>query len=331
MGIMMVTLGASVVGREGAGEIRRFLGWFVAGAMFAATWGWMQLIGDRLGAGSVVWFLNNSVSPYAQGWKQMSEVADFRRMSSVAAEPSLLAPVLVMAAALLISGGRCAPSWELARGVAISYLLATALYSTSTAGIVGVIFVLFLGGIVLLGRSVTSRRLPLGQVVALGGGIGLFALILLLTPSVVWTVLDSYFLSKRYTVSFEDRVMSAKLAIEGWEEAPLFGWGPGAFRGTSLIFWLLGNTGVAGVTGFLALVVGALLDLDQARRSGLPREATAVLLMIITLLAMSATGVHFAEGYFWVPWCAAAALGQCAGTRGKEGRELTVEGVWGKS
>lgn len=298
-------------------SVERFIMAFVWGAVFSTAWGFLQWLAAWAGFEWPWWIFNQSVSPYAQGWRQIAAPGSLPRVSGTAPEPSMFAAgVVTAAAALIFRRGETAKLWL------GSVLAASAMLSTSTTGIVGGAVLVAAAAWLAVMRSAMSGRLAVKWLGAVCVGLATGGIVAAVAFSDdLDVVVREHLLEKYGTLSYVDRLTSMGLALEGAWESPIVGWGPGAFLGRSLATWLLANTGVLGVAAFILFVGCAHVDCWTAWTRGMRQQVISAVAMMWAVVAGGVvSGVYFSQGFFWIPFVAAASLGGCRGDRSREER-----------
>ena len=263
---MTTVLTAVATERLRRDDLKRVLRVFIGAGIFACIWGWFEVSTFLVGGVEYPRFIfNNSVS-FAQNVGTVFSLVGIRRISSIAAEPSMLARFLLVPCFIVIYDyfrGGVLYAKQTSLGFSILFVL-TLLACASSTGYVGL--AAGFGGLVLLStrdrvRSFLQPEAIRRLLIAAGGTLtlGLFFLgiailaartILGLSFSDMYTLFDILVLSKLESGSASTRIGGGLQALELWSKFSFFGAGWGSHRSFDLITYVLGNTGLIGFLVF---------------------------------------------------------------------------------
>lgn len=246
--------------------------------LFVCIWGWIEFLLASLGVGFPYFIFNNSFHPAAGGY--LSYLGEFKRISSVSVEPSVLSQVLVLPIPLLIYQFGLRKSWSL-----ILFIVITLVFMRSSTGYVGLF--------VILALPFIKQKLNKKNLIRLGLVTSAF----LLSLPLVWRLVISKVVSKIYSWSYLERVSSVLSAWENFINYPILGVGWGSVTSYDMFVKLLSNTGFLGFMSFLSILVFILFRL----KSNNDDRSKALFIVMGTLIVMNEVGGwNFVFGHFWL-------------------------------
>jgi len=308
---MTMVLTAVATERLRTEDLKRILRVFIGAGIFACIWGWFEVSTFLVSGIEYPRFIfNNSVS-FAQNVGTVFSLVGIRRISSIAAEPSMLARFLLVPCFIVIYDyfrGGVLYAKQTSLGFSILFVV-TLLACASSTGYVGL--AAGFGGLVLLSardrvRSFLQPEAIRRLLIAAGGtlALGLFLLgaailvartILGLSFEDMYTLFDLLVLSKLESGSASTRIGEGLQALELWSKFPFFGAGWGSHRSFDLVTYVLGNTGLIGFLVFAyshvnvmkkGLSIGWHLDVNEGNPRG-PIFRSVVLGVGVLLFAKS--------------------------------------------
>jgi len=263
--VVLLTICISA-GRLKPEEIRRALRVLIASSFFVAAWGWAQLYMYNAGIPYPEYLFNNSAS-FLQKYEQKIRLLGFKRMNSVAPEPSMFARFLLMPTFLcfyyVYNKGGSVLKPRAALWLAIFFALTLVFTSTSTAlvGLCGSLFLFLLYILSKRGRVSTkiyTMRDSMRTVfVVLFGFVGLPVFLLTaaiygigLTADQIFQFIEILLLDKADSQSGSTRLDGALQGLSLFFANPFFGVGWGSNRTFDLLTNILSTTGIVGVIMF---------------------------------------------------------------------------------
>jgi hypothetical protein len=299
-----VLLAVRLVARE-PGQLRTLARALVVGTVFAAAWGVLQFAFHLVGLPYPDTLFNNSVGESAGGYVSTVLKGLLPRVSSVSTEPSFLVRSLLPALVLVVLVPAISPDTRRRRGMppsrdwSVWLMVAVALLSTSTTGLVGLAAIAL--GVVAL---VPGARWYAGGALALVG----LALAWTYTQSPVFASLaDELVLRKAELGSGGMRTDTVQAAFAEFLASPLVGAGPGQVTSDDTIVKLLSNYGLVGAAFLGWAMAGTLraawIAIRRGRRPHLRGWLLALAGANAVLWAMDlAAGLSYTYGVFWVLW-----------------------------
>lgn len=247
-------------------EIRRAIRALIISSVFVSLWGWAQLYMYYAGIPYPDFIFNNSVS-FLQKYGQKIRLLGFKRMNSVAPEPSMFARFLLMPTFLCFyyvynkAGSVMKPKSAL--WLAIFFAITLIFTSTSTAlvGLFGSLFIFVLYIVSKRGRiSVKTYTLNESMrtvLIVLLGFVGLpLALFSLatfafgLSSDQIVQFVEILLIDKADSESGGTRLDGALQGLSLFEANPFFGVGWGSNRTFDLLTNILSTTGMIGTITF---------------------------------------------------------------------------------
>jgi hypothetical protein len=286
-----------------AGWLLVFL--FVSG-VFVAAWGFFQLACGFVNVTYPAALFNNSASPGAGGFATALPDIAFKRMSSVALEPSILSQVLLTVIPLTIPavlGCGYLVSRRFDRGC---FLLLTAalIATTSSSAYAGALVLIVATAGLSVRMKIKGRRAMLKMTAWVGLGIPACFVLLYSVVPIFRTIMDFALFSKSTSYSALERLKTIQDAWGYFLQYPLLGVGWGSVTSHDLVFKLLANIGLLGLLSFTALVVSISSELFRkvrARRDEVALTQMVWLLSFIMLLFMNAISeFSFVLGHMWL-------------------------------
>lgn len=282
---------------------------YVLSGLFVSLWGVMQLFLYTLHIPYPAFIFNNSITPSAQGFRQVLGDLAIKRISSVAVEPSILSQFLLTVIPLLFfSIIRRSPIFT-ARFDRFCLLLVlfVLLISTSTTAYYG----LFITSIVILVMMYSLRLLQFRHLIYSMGlfliaSIALFIAIFLVPAGGV--LIQNLIIEKMMTYSGQDRLQSIINAWHYFLKYPILGIGWGSIGSHDLVVKILSNSGLFGFFSFGMFVFytlsrhlkGFSCYLYNERDSIVFLWNMAIFVSFFVLLTINLlTGFAFVFGHFW--------------------------------
>jgi len=249
-------------------EIRRAMRVLIASSIFVSLWGWLQFYMYYAGISYPDFIFNNSAS-FIQKYGQKIRLLGFKRMNSVAPEPSMFARFLLMPTFLCFyyvynkAGSVIKPKSAL--WLAIFFAVTLIFTSTSTAlvGLVGSLFLFLLYILSKRGRlsvkiytlNDSMRTVFVVLLGFVGLPLALFSLATFafgLTTDQVFQFIEILIIDKADSESGGTRLDGALQGLSLFSSNPLFGVGWGSNRTFDLLTNTLSTTGSVGTLAFLA-------------------------------------------------------------------------------
>ncbi|MDZ7362310.1 MAG: O-antigen ligase family protein [candidate division KSB1 bacterium] len=247
-------------------EIRRAIRVLIASSIFVALWGWAQLYMYYAGIPYPEYIFNNSLS-FLQKYGQKIRLLGFKRMNSVAPEPSMFARFLLMPTFLCFyyvynkAGSVMKPKTAL--WLAIFFAITLIFTSTSTAlvGLAGslllfLLYILSKRGRISVRIYTVRESLRTLFVVVLGFAglpLALYSLAtfaLGLTTDQIIQFIEILLIDKADSESGGTRLDGALQGLSLFAANPLFGVGWGSNRTFDLLTNILSTTGLVGMLTF---------------------------------------------------------------------------------
>lgn len=284
-------------------ELVRSIRIFMVSAIFVSFWGFLQFACGMLDIEYPAFIFNTSKTESALGYTQELRDIGLKRISSVATEPSMFAQCLLIAAVLaLFTVVNPRPlfsrNWD---RLALAIIVGALLISTSTTAYLGLVGILVLYAFAL----VYLRILRAKYIVPLLTFAGILCFTFAMSSSAK-DVFQSMIVEKGESYSVLSRVNSVLLARDYFVQYPILGLGWGSVTSHDLVFKLLSNTGIAGLSAFSLFVVTAVVRLwRSARRIKLSNSnrmfwSLSILMSLLTLIFASIAGdFAFTYGHVW--------------------------------
>lgn len=276
---------------------------FVISSMFVSCWGLFQLACFWLDIEYPTYIFNTNKSDYALGYIQELQDVGWKRISSVATEPSIFAACMLIALvfglyAVVSRHPLISRTWD---RIAVCIIGGALLLSTSTTAYVGVVVVALIYVLSLAYLRLFRRT----HAIALSALIGaLLATIILFSPA--QNLVSSMIVDKAATTSGIEAITGYILAFHYFLQYPLLGVGWGTVTSRDLILKLLANTGIVGLLAFLAFVVTAMVRLLRVLRGVSANNPTmkwcSVSLLatfVVLLFVMMTSGFEYVYGQIW--------------------------------
>lgn len=285
------------------GMLRVTLKAFLAGSIFSACWGLVEL-GCKVSGITYPAIFNNGIAISTQGYLESLSDSVFR-LSSVAVEPSIFAQALLVAVALYMpfALGRLTMFGKIRDRCFLAVLVMVLLLTTSSTAYVGIFVLTTLVLALLAIRGVLSPKyiaVPLLGVAAIAS--------LYFTLPIARSVLDAALFTKASGGSAAERLMTVNNTFEMFQKYPLLGVGWASVPSHDLIVNILGNAGLLGLFTFSASMFcafRALFRSIQSRRNvlqmqGLMQMDFALYIALAVTLATSAlSGFLNTFSFFW--------------------------------
>lgn len=272
---------------------------YTGSCVLLSVWGLFQLWCNITGHEYPAYIFNTSASTSALGYKEALtlSVGAFSRISSAALEPSILAEELLVALVVLLVSMRVGRSifsrvWDC---VAVVVIGATLVACTSTTAYVGFLVALFFAAFTLS----RARRPARIYYVLAGLASGLAVLVVTIIP-LLGQLASVVLTEKLQTGSGLDRLYSVNLAAQDFLRYPILGAGWHTVTCWDMVFLILANTGVVGITTFgwflLPLLRGLWADVRKQTWGAVVLLPT----MALALVLAEAAGLSYATGYIWL-------------------------------
>lgn len=289
---------------QGSRIIRVTLKAFLAGSIFAALWGLLELACKVSGIQYPAMIFNNGKAASTLGYLEFL-TGDVFRLSSVSVEPSIFAQTLLVAVSLYLPFvlGRLRLFGKILDRVLFGLLVIVLFLTTSSTAYIGAAFIIVL---ILLLSGVTGILrvrhvvLPLFGITATAG---LYA-----TVPVIRQVLDTALFSKAGNYSAAERLMTISNSYEMFLKYPILGIGWASITSHDLIINILANAGLLGLLTFVAAMYALFQCLyrsimaraNSVRLQGLMRLDLGVYVALAVTLATSAlSGFLNTFSFFW--------------------------------
>jgi len=263
--VILLTISIAACKLE-SNEIRRAIRVLLASSIFVSLWGWLQLYMYYAGIPYPDFIFNNSAS-FLQKYEQKIRLLGFKRMNSVAPEPSMFARFLLMPTFLCFyyvynkAGSVLKPKH--AMWLAIFFALTLVFTSSSTAlvGLGGSLFIFVLYILSKRGR-VSAKTYTINDgirtvflVFASFVGIPFFIYSIAtfafgLTTDQMFQFVEILLIEKPDSQSGSTRFAGALQGLQLFSANPLFGVGWGSNRTFDLLTNLLSTTGIIGALMF---------------------------------------------------------------------------------
>lgn len=283
-------------------EVLRSIRIFVVSAIFVSLWGLFQFSCHWIGITYPAYIFNTSATESALGYLQELEAIGMTRISSVATEPSILAQFLLIAGvfvlfALISDQPLISRAWDRFALVNIGAVL---LLSTSTIAYIGLAVAVFLYMVALWHWRILRRR---------------HAVLLAMFVAFLWLVysastpaqdlVDSMLLGKGQSYSGVARMLSVLRAGEYFLQYPILGLGWGSVTSHDLVFKLLANTGILGLSAFSLFVFTLIARLWRCASVNEAQDLThslpvcLLVALLVLLFANLTTGFVYSYGHAW--------------------------------
>jgi O-Antigen ligase len=286
-------------------QFRKSIQIFLASAIFASCWGFLQWYCYRVGLPYPAFVFNNNASQSAMGYLQDIQELGLTRISSVATEPSILAQYTLIALVFAIFAlvGKypvISRFWDRTALVVTALLLLMTTSTTAYAGL-AILLPVSLFGLWYLGR--------LGIIPVVLVAFSVLALYVAYTSSdIIQALAEKMIFSKSEDYSGIGRINSLILSFTYFRMYPILGIGWGSSTSADVILKLLSNTGILGLLAFGWFLRNLFSQLWQSMLRPTPRSgfsertywACALLVASFILVATSElSGFAFVYGHTW--------------------------------
>ncbi len=259
-------------------RLRQLRAAFIYSTLFVVCWGWFQVAADLLHIPYPYYIFNNSLS-FGQEYHQ--HFAGFKRINSVAPEPSTMAAFLSIPLSILfteyLASKRTTP-WQ---NIFLLWVLLTAIASTSTTAVFAIV-------ISVVVSYWVARRANLEYRVQYGWRLASVAVVLGGLAVAVWVykgdVAASATVDKIQSASGVARLNGALSALELFIQHPLLGVGWGSNRSFDYLSNILATTGLIGAWLFFGGNILFVIYTLRGLRSGY-FEARGMTLLVSAMLA----------------------------------------------
>lgn len=274
---------------------------------FIALWAILQYVCSHANIFYPDFIFNNSISPNAQGYKQILKSGHLKRITSVASEPSILGYFLIIPFCLLLIK-KAYGSFVFGKNIDTTIFVLvflTMVLSTSSATMLILAFILSLSFFYLLylGRISGKMVLVLLCIVAMALAGYLFV-------PIINSYLGHYIFHKLSTGSGIERLDSVLKAGKVFLRNPLLGFGWGSVTSYDFAGLLLANTGILGFLCFVFFLGGLLFKLNwfnlqnRARKFLLNIEENSVLsfsfvTLFVIIVYSQISGFSYCFPIFW--------------------------------
>jgi hypothetical protein len=282
-------------------EMRNSLKVILASTLFVSVWGFLQWLLYLLDLPYPSFLFNSSETKSALGFGSSFGDFGFKRISSVAVEPSLFAQYLLVFLpfvlfAVLSRRNSLSKLWDL---MTLLSAVAVLLISTSASAYLG----LGLLAVLIILSPLRTRLLKAHHLIILLSLLVAFAYFYLSVSS-VREFINSEVFGKSDTYSGLERVRTIILAADYFIQYPILGIGWGSATSHDLIIKLLSNTGIVGCIAFFIFLTTLLLRLFRGMYSTQEFESLAFIccsfVSVASLIVLNTlTGFAFAFGHFW--------------------------------
>jgi len=276
---------------------------YLISAIFVSAWGLFQLVCSWLNIDYPAYIFNTNKSDYALGYLQDLQDLGWKRISSVATEPSIFAAFmligLVFALFAVISRYPViSRTWD---RLAVCIITIALLLSTSTTAYLGVavVFMIYLPALTYLG--VFSKKHLLLLSLLLGASV-----VGVLFYSPTQDLINSMIFEKAGTTSGIEALNGYRLALRYFLDYPVLGVGWGTVTSRDLVLKLLANTGIVGLIAFSSFMLTLLFRLFRLVRVGsLTNPATKwcsismLAACLVLLFVMTTSGFEYVYGHIW--------------------------------
>jgi hypothetical protein len=287
----------------------------VLSSAFTSLWGLLQFASffSRIEYPSSIF--NNTANESAQHYNQLlTDLGGFSggliRISSVAAEPSVLAQFLIVVIPILLF------SKFLKKTIFSRFIDSTILYtniiilflSTSASAYIGAFFIAIYSLATLF-----SLRLIGWRIIFLFALIQSIILYLYFRFDGISELINLYLFNKLSTGSGSERIRTVFLALSYFEKYPILGVGWGSITSFDMFIFIMSSTGFLGLLSFLGLIIypikASLLSILEYRelinfsgKENLSKISLfiGILISFISLLSVQTfSGFWYGYGYFW--------------------------------
>jgi hypothetical protein len=283
-------------------------------SLFTSLWGLFQFVSFFTGIKYPWGVFNNTTNESAQHYNQiLSDIGGFSsgliRMSSVAAEPSVLAQFLVVAIPfLLFSLFLNKPFFsKLFDSLILCLNTIVLLLSTSASAYIGAFFITLYMLAALFHLRLIGLKVIFCFVLLICAAIFIY-----FRFDVISDLINLYLFNKLSTGSGSERLKTIVLAIGYFTKYPILGIGWGSVSSFDMFVFILSNTGILGFISFLSLIFYPIkagfvsilrfkgfiyADDESSRRISI---FISILISFITLLSVQTfAGFWYGYGYFW--------------------------------
>jgi O-Antigen ligase len=226
------------------GQVAMFLQVQIASYLLLSTWGIMQSVLAVAGIPYPSFIFNTSISDAAQLYGT-GAAGGLARVASAAVEPSILVQSLMsyiaVAATVYVNTKQPLGAFGILCGLLCAVVLVLSFSSTGYFGMVMLV--------VLLTAQNPRRSVPLLVIVAC------LVVLVMLTSDHLSASLAESTLNKTQSWSFNKRFETVEAGFQAFLQAPLTGSGFASVTTYSLPVFLLGNLGIVGALGFVALML----------------------------------------------------------------------------
>lgn len=272
---------------------------YIASAVFASVWAFVQLSCILTGHAYPAFLFNNSMGTSAQLYTQELSALGLHRVSSVGVEPSEFAFSMLLAfIILMVAIGLRRPVLPRKWGMGALLLIAAALMvSTSSTAYAGLALASCLA-VVVLARAGAIRW----RYVAIAACAVIAGLAIALSSPFISDLVDLVVLNKGQSYSAQERLHSMMVGAQYFTKYPVFGISWNAANSEDLLLQIMSSLGIVGFAVFAVFMVGELRKLWRGSAQGSPWSIIFLAAVILTLVLSEATGFPFAMGYVWFAW-----------------------------
>jgi hypothetical protein len=277
---------------------------YLAAGMLTCVLGLSEFFAHMFNCPSPTVLFRNSASPGAGNYLGLLE-GGMGRISSVAVEPSILAQYLCTVFPLTMPAllGRGFIYSIRVDRFAFYLLLVVFLLSTSSTAYLMLIAAPVLCMPVILKLGIKATRAVMHSILAFtifacgAGAMYMFS-------STFQQILNTALFTKGESYSALERFKTVGLAWEYFKAYPALGVGWGSVTSHDLLFMILANSGLLGLSAFILLLYGIarpILRLMKRSQDSVTLSRSIWLISGILLIASSiVTGAPFVYGFFWI-------------------------------
>lgn len=269
---------------------------YVASAIFASAWAFVQLWCILTGHTYPAFLFNNSEATSAQFYTEVFSELGLHRVSSVGVEPSVFAFSILLAfsivlAAVCLRSPLFGRKWDIA---ALLLITGGLLISTATTAYLGLVVASLLILLMLARAAVIRWRNVVFGALSLS-----LAVAAILTLPIVSQLADLTILYKAEGYSALERMNSVALAARSFLHFPVFGVSWNAAPSFDLVIEVLASLGIVGFVAFCVFAADQMMRLWRASEE---KHRWAMILfptVCLTLILSETTGFPYALGHAW--------------------------------
>ncbi len=301
-GALLALLVANRAGdRESMENVLRIVVW---STVFVSAWGFVEYAAYYVGAPHPYFLFNNNPTenPLNQS-RVLREAVELMRITSVAAEPSVLAQVMLIPFCILafnFLGQRTIVSRRVDR-LAFVLALATLVLGTSTSAYLGLATLVVTVPVTLL----IMKEIGPKPILYMGGMAATVGIAAWQIP-IAREFIVNYVVTKPFSGSGLERINTVVNAWAQFRAYPVLGLGWGSVPSMDLVVYLLANSGIIGAAMFFGMIFALVLRLGgtvfhhPSRDWTMYRTAGTAVALVTLIFVSAAANWSYQYGHFWL-------------------------------